>query len=65
MIFPPLAPFSRAMRYHSSIRSSLILFERFFLLFYLGLESPTNAFAFDEIFLGPAGERLPELFDSR
>jgi NAD-dependent deacetylase len=31
---------------------------------YLGLESPTNAFAFDEVFLGPAGERLPELLGS-
>lgn len=28
---------------------------------YVGLETPANAFAFDEIFLGPAGERLPEL----
>jgi NAD-dependent deacetylase len=27
--------------------------------FYVGLESPANAFAFDEVFLGPAGERLP------
>ena len=32
---------------------------------YVGLESPANAFAFDEIFLGPAGERLPELVRSR
>jgi NAD-dependent deacetylase len=33
--------------------------------FYVGLETPANSFAFDEVFLGPAGERLPELFDSR
>ena len=33
--------------------------------FYAGLETPANGFAFDEVFLGPAGERLPELFDSR
>src|SRR5271154_3999243 len=32
---------------------------------YVGLEIPANAFAFDEVFLGPAGERLPELFDSK
>jgi NAD-dependent deacetylase len=31
---------------------------------YVGLESPANAFAFDEVFLGPAGERLPELLES-
>jgi NAD-dependent deacetylase len=31
---------------------------------YVGLESPANAFAFDEVFLGPAGERLPELLGS-
>jgi NAD-dependent deacetylase len=29
--------------------------------FYVGLEPPANGFAFDEIFLGPAGTRLPEL----
>ena len=33
--------------------------------FYVGLETPANAFAFDEVFIGPAGERLPELFGSR
>jgi NAD-dependent deacetylase len=30
---------------------------------YLGLEPPLNAHAFDEIILGPSGERLPELFN--
>jgi NAD-dependent deacetylase len=29
---------------------------------YVGLESPLNAHAFDEIILGPSGERLPGLF---
>lgn len=29
--------------------------------FYVGLEPPTNRFGFDEIILGPAGEKLPEL----
>jgi NAD-dependent protein deacetylase/lipoamidase len=29
--------------------------------FYLGVESPANAFTFDEVILGPAGERLPQL----
>jgi NAD-dependent protein deacetylase/lipoamidase len=33
--------------------------------FYVGLETPANGFAFDEVFLGPAGERLPGLFDLR
>ena len=33
--------------------------------FYLGLESPANAFAFDEVLIGPAGERLPALFGRR
>ena len=28
---------------------------------YVGLESPTNRLGFDEIILGPAGEKLPEL----
>ena len=32
---------------------------------YVGLESPVNAFAFDEVFLGPAGERLPALLGSK
>lgn len=32
---------------------------------YVGLETPANAFGFDEIFLGPAGARLPQLFDLR
>jgi NAD-dependent deacetylase len=32
---------------------------------YVGLETPANGFAFDEMFLGPAGERLPKLFDSK
>jgi NAD-dependent protein deacetylase/lipoamidase len=31
--------------------------------YYVGLESPANAFAFDEIFLGPASERLTELLE--
>jgi NAD-dependent deacetylase len=29
---------------------------------YVGLESPLNAHAFDDIILGPSGERLPGLF---
>jgi NAD-dependent deacetylase len=29
---------------------------------YVGLESPLNAYAFDEVILGPSGERLPDLF---
>lgn len=33
--------------------------------FYVGLESPANASAFDELFLGLAGERLPELVKSK
>jgi NAD-dependent deacetylase len=32
---------------------------------YVGLESPANAFAFDEVLLGPAGERLPALLESK
>ena len=32
---------------------------------YVGLESPANAFAFDEVILGPAGERLPALLESK
>ena len=32
---------------------------------YVGLESPANAFAFDEVFLEPAGERLPALIESK
>jgi NAD-dependent deacetylase len=32
---------------------------------YVGLETLANAFAFDEIILGLAGERLPQLFASR
>jgi NAD-dependent deacetylase len=31
---------------------------------YVGLESPANAFAFEEVFLGPAGEQLPALIES-
>jgi NAD-dependent deacetylase len=31
--------------------------------FYVGLESPENRFAFDEILLGPAGKLLPNLFE--
>ena len=31
--------------------------------FYVGLESPSNRLAFDEITLGPAGEILPNLFE--
>jgi hypothetical protein len=31
----------------------------------VGLETPSNAFAFNEVILGPAGERLPQLFVSR
>jgi NAD-dependent deacetylase len=30
--------------------------------FYVGLEPPANAFAFDEVFFGPAGEQLPRVF---
>lgn len=30
--------------------------------FYVGLETPANGFAFDQIILGPAGEQLPKLF---
>jgi len=33
--------------------------------YYVGLETPANAFAFDEVFLGPAGERLPALLESK
>jgi NAD-dependent deacetylase len=32
---------------------------------YLGLETPANAFGFDEAILGLAGERLPPLLASR
>jgi NAD-dependent deacetylase len=32
--------------------------------YYLGLESPANAFAFDDVILGPASERVPELLRS-
>jgi NAD-dependent deacetylase len=32
---------------------------------YVGLESPANAFAFDEVFLGPAGEQLPAMLESK
>jgi NAD-dependent deacetylase len=32
---------------------------------YVGLEAPANAFAFDEVFLGPAGERLPAVFETK
>jgi NAD-dependent deacetylase len=31
--------------------------------YYVGLESPANASAFDEILLGPASERLPTLLE--
>ncbi len=30
--------------------------------YYLGLEEPANAVAFNQVFLGKSGERLPELF---
>ena len=33
--------------------------------FYLGLESPANAFAFDEVILGSSGKLLPELIKIR
>ena len=29
---------------------------------YLGLESPSNAHSFDQVVLGPSGERLPDFF---
>jgi NAD-dependent deacetylase len=32
---------------------------------YLGLESPSTAHAFDQVVVGPSGERLPELFNSQ
>ncbi len=32
--------------------------------YYVGLETPANAFAFDETFLGPASERLTELLEA-
>jgi len=31
----------------------------------VGLEPPANAFAFDEVFLGPGGERLTALLESK
>jgi NAD-dependent deacetylase len=33
--------------------------------YYAGLEEPANVDAFQGVFLGPAGERLPGVFDSR
>jgi len=33
--------------------------------YYVGPENPANAFAFQEVFLGPAGERLPELLQAK
>jgi NAD-dependent deacetylase len=33
--------------------------------YYVGLENPANVTAFQQVFLGPAGERLPELLQSK
>ena len=33
--------------------------------YYVGLENPANVTAFQQVFLGPAGERLPELLESK